>query len=102
MALLRFDNDFDSFPALVGLQAELDRFMRNPAFATGRSGFGAYPPVNIFDSAKGALVVAEVPGLDPAKLAVTGTGHTLTLSGERHFEPDGKGWGYHRRELNEG
>jgi HSP20 family protein len=37
-----------------------------------------------------------------AKLNVSGTGHTLTLSGERVFEPDGDGRGYHRRELNEG
>jgi HSP20 family protein len=102
MALLRFENDIDPFRALLSLQDELDRFRRNPAFATGPSGFGAYPPVNIFDSAEGALVVAEIPGLDPANLAVTGAGHTLTLSGERQFEPDGKGRGYHRRELNEG
>ncbi len=102
MALLRFENDLDPFRALPSLQDELDRFMRNPAFAKGPSGFGAYPPVNIFDSAEGALIVAEVPGLDPAKLAVTGTGHTLAIGGERHFEPEGKGWGYHRRELNEG
>jgi HSP20 family protein len=102
MALLRFENDLDPFRALLSLQDDLERFMRNPAFARGPSGFGAYPPVNIFDSAEGAVIVAEVPGLDPSKLAVTGTGHTLTVAGERHLEPDSKGWGYHRRELNEG
>ena len=102
MALLRFPNDLDPFRGLLSLQDELERFMRNPGFAMGPSGFGAHPPVNIFDSAEGALVVAEVPGLDMTKLSVTGTGRTLTISGERQFEPDGKGWGYHRRELNEG
>jgi HSP20 family protein len=102
MALLRFDADTDPLGALLGLQDELERFMRNPAFAMGPSGFGAYPPVNIFDSPEGALIVAESPGLDTAKLSVTGTGHTLTIGGEREFEPDGKGWGYHRRELNAG
>lgn len=102
MALLRFDAGLDPLSALLGLQDELDRFMRNPAFAMGPSGSGAYPPINIFDSPEGALIVAETPGLDVAKLSVTGTGHTLTISGEREFEPDGKGWGYHRRELSEG
>jgi HSP20 family protein len=102
MALLRFDADVDPFGALLGLQDELERFMRNPAFAMGPSGFGAHPPVNIFDSPEGALIVAEIPGLDTAKLSVTGTGHTLTISGERQFEPDGNGLGYHRRELREG
>jgi HSP20 family protein len=102
MALLRFDPNTGPFGALLSLQDELERFMRNPAFAMGPSGFGAHPPVNIFESAEGALIVAEVPGLDMSELSVTGTGHTLTISGEREFEPDGKGWGYHRRELNEG
>jgi HSP20 family protein len=102
MALLRFDADVDPFRALLGLQDELERFMRNPGFAMGPSGSGAYPPVNIFDSPEGALIVAEIPGLDTAKLRVTGAGHTLTISGERQFEPDGNGRGYHRRELSEG
>jgi HSP20 family protein len=102
MALLRFDADTDPFGALLGLQDELERFMRNPAFAMGPSGFGAYPPVNIFDSPEGALIVAEIPGLDTANLSVTGAGRTVTMSGEREFEPDDEGRGYHRRELNEG
>ena len=102
MALLRFDAGLNPFSPLLSLQDELERFMRNPAFAMGPSGFSAYPPINIFDSSEGALIVAEVPGLDTAKLNISGTGHTLTISGERQFEPDGKGWGYHRRELSEG
>ena len=102
MAVIRFDGDFDPFGGLLSLQEELERFMRNPAFIMGPSGSGAYPPVNIFDSPAGATVVAEIPGLDTGKFNVTGTGHTLTISGERRFEPDSKGRGYHRRELREG
>jgi HSP20 family protein len=101
MALLRFDPDLDTFRVLLGLQDELERFTRNPAFTLGPSGSGAHPPVNIFDSPDGALIVAEVPGLDTAKLSVAGTGRTLTISGEREFQP-GAGRGYHRREINEG
>ncbi len=102
MALLRFGPGVDPFGALLSLQEELERYMRNPAFAMGPSGSGAYPPVNIFDSPEGGLIVAEAPGLEAAKLNVSGTGHTLSISGERKFEPDGDGRGYHRRELNEG
>jgi len=101
MALLRFNAEVDPIGALLSLQDELNRFMRNPAFGTGLSGFGAYPPVNIFDSPEGAMIVAEAPGLDAAKLDVAGKGRTLTISGEREFEPNGEA-GYHRRELNEG
>jgi HSP20 family protein len=102
MALLRFDADVDPVGALLGLQDELERFMRNPAFGTGLWGSGAYPPVNIFDSPDGAVVVAEIPGVEAAKISVLGKGRTLTISGERDFKPNGDGLGYHRRELNEG
>lgn len=102
MGLLRFDGRLDPIGALLSLQDELERFKRNPEFGRGVSGYGAYPPVNIFDSPEGATVVAEVPGLDGTKISVAGERHTLTISGEREFEPAVGGWGYHRRELNEG
>ena len=92
MALVRLDPNANPFGALLGLQDELERFMRNPAFAMGPSGAGAYPPVNIFDSPEGALIVAEIPGLDTAKLSVTGTGHTLAISGERQLSPMEAAW----------
>ncbi len=102
MALLGFDAGLDPLSGLLNLQSELERFMRKPAFTMGPSGLGAYPPVNIFDSAEGALVVAEAPGLDASKISVTGAGRTLTITGERGFELEGKRWGYHRRELRAG
>jgi HSP20 family protein len=102
MAILRFDADSDPVGSLLSLQDELERFIDNPAFGKGLSGVRAYPAVNIFDSPEGAVVVAEVPGLDAAKISVAGKGRTLTISGERNFEPNSSGGGYHRRELNEG
>jgi HSP20 family protein len=102
MALLRFDTGLDPIGALLSLQDELERHMQNPAYRTGLSGYGAYPPINIFDSADGAVVVAEAPGLDASKINVAGEGRTLTISGERVFEQGAGGRGYHRRELSEG
>jgi HSP20 family protein len=102
MATLRLDSDLDPIGALLNLQGELERFMRNPAFGTGISGYGVFPLINIFDSTEGAVVVAELPGLDASNIAVAGEGRTLTISGERSFEPNIGARGYHRRELNEG
>ena len=101
MALLRFDTT-DPLGTLLSLQNELERLMGNLALGRGLSGVGAYPPVNIFDSQEGAVLVAELPGLDAGKISVAGKARTLTISGERKFEPNGSGGGYHRRELNEG
>jgi HSP20 family protein len=101
MALIRFE-EFDPVSSLLDLQRELERFLRNPAFSLGPSGYGAFPPVNIFEDDDGIVIIAEVPGIDPAKLTVSGQGNTLTLSGERVREPVADLKGYHRRERHFG
>jgi HSP20 family protein len=97
MALIRFDS-IDPFSSLLSLQQELERFTRNPSFSLGPSGYGAYPPVNVFEDSEGTVIIAEVPGLDPAKIEVSGQGRTLTLRGERKREEGLNPAGYHRRE----
>ena len=89
MALLRFSPDLDPMSNLLTLQAELERFLRNPAIRLGVSGPGDFPPVNIFDDGDGVVVMAEIPGMDPASLNVSGQSHTLTIKGERKRETVG-------------
>jgi HSP20 family protein len=101
MALIRFEQ-FDPVGNLLALQQELERFMRNPSFSLGLSGGGAYPPVNIFEDADGIVMVAELPGMDPASIKVSGHGNTLTLSGARLREAHNQPRGYHRRERRFG
>jgi HSP20 family protein len=97
MALIRFDA-FDPFSNLLALQQELERFTRNPAFSVGPSGYGAYPPINVFEDQEGTVIIAEVPGLDPAKIEISGQGRTVTIRGERKREEGLNPSGYHRRE----
>lgn len=101
MALIRFDA-FDPFSNLLALQQELERFTRNPAFSLGPSGYGAYPPINVFEDQDGTVIIAEVPGLDPAKIEISGQARTLTLRGERKREEGLNPSGYHRRERRFG
>jgi len=101
MALTRF-NQFDPVSDLLSLQSEIDRFFRNPAFSLGPSGYGAYPLVNIFEEPEGVVIIAEVPGIDPAQLSVVGQGNTLTISGERTRGEVKDLKGYHRRERRFG
>jgi HSP20 family protein len=101
MALIRFDT-FDPFSNLLALQQELERFIRNPAFDLGPSGYGAYPPINVFEDQDGTVIIAEMPGLDPAKIQISGQGRTLTLRGERKREEGLNPAGYHRRERRFG
>jgi len=101
MALIRFDA-FDPFSNLLALQQELERFIRNPAFDLGPSGYGAFPPINVFEDQDGTVIIAEMPGLDPAKIQISGQGRTLTLRGERKREEGLNPTGYHRRERRFG
>ncbi len=105
MALIRFE-PFDPVSNLLGVQRELERFLRNPGFSTGPSGWGAFPPVNVLQDADGVVVIVEAPGIEPSQLTISGQGNTLTISGERKREEGGDGKddasgqykGFHRRE----
>jgi HSP20 family protein len=97
MALIRFE-PFDPVANMLNLQQELERHLRNPSFHLGISAYGAFPPVNIFDDGEGVAVFAELPGIDPGTLKISGQGNTLTLSGERKREESGNPRGFHRRE----
>ena len=101
MALIRFDA-IDPFSNMLSLQRELERFIRNPAFSLCPSGFGAYPPINVFEDQDGTVIIAEVPGLDPASIEISGQGRTLTLHGARKREEGVAASGYHRRERRFG
>jgi HSP20 family protein len=101
MALIRFQ-PVDPINSLLEVQRELERFLRNPAFSLGPSGYGAYPPVNIFDDPDGVAVIMEIPGIDPADLKISGHGNTLTVSGERKRTQMTDMRGFHRRERTFG
>jgi HSP20 family molecular chaperone IbpA len=88
MALIRFEQ-FDPVSNMLALRQALDRFVRNPSFNSGVSGHRAYPPVNILDDRDGVVVIADLPGMDPTIIKVSGQGKTLTLSGTRLREDDG-------------
>lgn len=102
MALIRFEPDNDPIRNMLALQEELSSFLRNPSYSLGLSGYGTFPPVNIFDERDGVAIIAEVPGLDPAGIEISGAAHTLIISGERKRESVTDGTAYHRRERPHG
>ena len=102
MALLRYSSNLDPMAGLLALQSDLERFLRNPGYGLGVSASGGFPPVNIFDAGDGVAVIAEIPGIDPKSINVSGHGHTLTIQGERRRETSTEATGYHRRERSFG
>jgi Hsp20/alpha crystallin family len=51
---------------------------------------GAYPPLNAFDSGDEVVLKAELPGVDPEKLDVEVRDNTVTITGERMVEREGR------------
>ncbi len=61
-----------------------------------------YPAMNVWTNPDGAIVTAELPGVNPEELEISVQGDTLTLRGTRNPEPLNEGEAYHRRERGSG
>ncbi len=93
----RFERELDPFHELNRMHRQFSR-----VFDGYREGAVAFPAVNVWSNGDEAVVLAELPGVDPSDIDVTVTGNALTLQGERKAEkPDEKGM-YHRRERDYG
>ena len=64
---------------------------------------GAWAPaVDVYETGNNLVIKAELPGLDPKDVEVRVENGTLTISGERKSEKEGKEGGYHRVERSYG
>ncbi len=61
-----------------------------------------FPAMNLWMNDEGAVVTAELPGVDVKDLNINVSGETLTLSGERKLEDLPKDSVYHRQERSVG
>jgi len=87
----------DPFDALSGLQQALDTFRSSGWLASGPSGGGAYPPMNMFRKGDDYVLIAEVPGIKKADLEVQVKGSTIRLTGGKSVNHPEKA-ALHRRE----
>lgn len=102
MAFFRFLPELDPVTGLMTLQRELERAFQSPfGEATGPSGRGVFPPVNVFSDPDGYVVKVEVPGIPAEQLEIEGHGRTLTISGKRDVAAP-QGGSFHRRERGAG
>jgi HSP20 family protein len=77
--------------------------MLETTFGSGASTVGVYPTVNVFDAGEEFVVKAELPGIDPEKVAIEVQDNTLVLRGERRFDDAAeRNVAYHRREREQG
>jgi HSP20 family protein len=91
----------DPFDALSSLQQALDTFRSSGWLASGPSGGGSYPPVNVFRKGDDFIVITEVPGINRSNLEVQVKGNTIRLAGTKSVSYPEKA-SLHRRERLSG
>jgi HSP20 family protein len=82
------------------LQREINRLCES--VDRGWTPAGGFPAVNVWMNDEGAVVTAELPGVEVKDLEIGVVGETLTVSGERKLEDLPKDAVYHRQERGAG
>lgn len=99
MAITKYSPFSTEFEFPVGLQVfqdSLSRLFSEPASRPWS------PAVDIFETENELVLKADMPDVDPKNVAIQMENHTLTLKGERKFESENNGKGYHRIERSYG
>jgi HSP20 family protein len=93
-------NPWSVFDELESLQADMNRTFSDMRLGYGRSWRkrATYPLINVWSSAEGIVVDAELPGVDPKDVDISVLGDELTLRGKVNAPEFCKGETYHRRE----
>ena len=91
----------DPFDALFQFQQALDAFRSSGWLGAGPSAGGAYPPLNVFRKGDDVVIIAEVPGVRKADLAVQVKGNTIRIAGAKSVQY-GERASLHRRERTAG
>jgi HSP20 family protein len=87
----------EDFPAGLRLfQDSLSRLFSEPASRPWS------PAVDIFETENELVLKADVPDVDPKNVGIQIEDGTLTLKGERRFENEKNGKGFHRIERSYG
>jgi len=84
---------------------EFERFQQemNRLLSTSRSRLApTFPAMNVWTNRDGAVLTAELPGVDPEAIEISVVGETLTLTGSRQPEQLQENDRYHRRERGYG
>src|SRR5438128_4145468 len=92
-----FNPELDEFPAgLSVFQDSLSRLFSEPASRPWS------PAVDIFETENELVLKADVPEVDPKNIGIQVENGTLTLKGERRFDEQKNGRGFHRIERSYG
>jgi HSP20 family protein len=92
------------FDELESMQEGMNRLLSGQASERPmlRRGRPSYPLLNVWSSAEGVVIDAELPGVEPQDVEITVQGDELTLRGKVNEREAAEGESYHRRERPTG
>ncbi len=96
--------DVSPWREMERIQRLMDRMLYDAfSLAGGRVGpVSGYPAMNVWANDEGAVITAELPGVDADDINIAVAGDTLTLSGQRKGYELNKDEKFHRRERSFG
>ena len=96
-------NPWTVFDELESIQADMNRILSGPdAPRFARRVRAAYPPLNVWASADGLVIDAEMPGVDPKDAEISVVGDELSLRGKVNAQEPAEGETVLRRERPAG
>ena len=84
------------------LRRDIDRLFTDASADIRRPGAAGYPAMNVWTNPDGAIVTAELPGINPEDIDISVQNDTLTLTGSRQPNALQEDEVYHRRERGNG
>jgi HSP20 family protein len=84
------------------MQREMNRLFDEVSFGSRTRVAPSYPAINVWTNEEGAVITAELPGVNPDDIEISVVGETLKLTGSRQPEALPEGVRYHRRERGQG
>ena len=94
-------NPWTVFDELESIQADVNRILSGQD-APRLARRAAYPPLNVWASADGLVIDAEMPGVDPQDVEISAVGDELSLRGKVNAREPAEGETVLRRERPAG
>ena len=91
----------DPFGNLFEFQEALDALRSGAWLASGPSGSGSYPPINVFRKGDDFVLIAELPGVKKSDLEIQVKDNTVRIAGAKRVSYPEKA-AVHRRERLQG
>ena len=81
MLMRPFGRRFSPWRDMARLQRDMNRLFSRTARWPGLSAAQGYPAMNVWTNQDGAVITAELPGIDPEDVDISVQGDTMTLRG---------------------